>query len=245
MSIVIPVLNEIECIRRALTTIADFGRESGLDIELIIVNDGSTDGVETVVESFDDDAIEVRLINNDVNQGKGFSVRRGMMATTRDAALMSDADLSTPIDNVLKLAERLSDADVVIGSRNVSDSVISREQPWHRRFTGNLLRWLRGCLILRDLSDTQCGFKLFKRDVAHRAFELQTVRGFTFDIEVLAIARMLGYKIAEVGVTWRDHDDSRVRAVRDGIRMTLSLIKIWWRWAVCKTSRQQEIDNQP
>jgi dolichyl-phosphate beta-glucosyltransferase len=150
-----------------------------------------------------------------------------VLEATGEAVLMSDADLSTPIQEVEKLLPWLVQGfDVVIASRDMPDSVLDPPQPWRRRTLAKVFRALRQRLMLPDIRDTQCGFKLFRRAAAQRVFSQETEPGWAFDCEVLGLARLMGCRIKEVGVLWRNDPDTRVRTIPDGWRMLVSLCRI-------------------
>ena len=152
-----------------------------------------------------------------------------MLDATGTICLLCDADLSTPIEEFDRLRPLLATAQIVIASRDMPDSILSPPQPWRRRLLAKSLRAVRRLLLLRGLRDTQCGFKLFTRDAARAIFPRCHIRGFAFDVEALAIAEQLAYTIIEAGVTWRDDRDSRVRPLRDGLKMLAAVFTIWWR----------------
>ncbi|MBI1370709.1 MAG: glycosyltransferase [Planctomycetes bacterium] len=226
LSIIVPAYNETRRIAQSLDLLRHYAAHALGRIEVIVVDDGSTDGTASLVEQYRPGDMKLRLIVNPVNSGKGYSVRRGMLEATGDALLMCDADMSTPITEVQKMLPLLSDFGVVIGSRAMHDSVLDPPQTFLRWLMNWIFRVVRRSIMLRDVYDTQCGFKLFRRDVARRVFGLAVDNGFAFDCEVLALSRKLGYDIAEVGVVWRNDADSTVRPLRDSFRMLVSLFKI-------------------
>jgi len=225
-----PAFNECRRLGAALDQLKRHFESSPMTAEIIIVDDGSTDETAAVARAFDPGAMAIRLIRNRVNRGKGYSVRRGMRKARGAMMLMTDTDLSTPISELAKLVPHLGDGyDVVIGSRDLDESVIRRRQPHYRHGMGLLMRGLRRRLMLRDVRDTQCGFKLFSRRAAKDIFRRVREEGFAFDCEALLLARKLGYRIKEVGVVWRNDPDSRVRPVRDSLGMLAGLARIRWR----------------
>lgn len=228
LSVVIPALNEAQRLPATLSGLTAYADRRGLTLEAIVVDDGSTDATADLVEEFPTGpAMGLRLICNESNRGKGYSVRRGMLQAQGEAVLFMDADGSTAIGEVEKLLPVLeSGCDVVIGSRDMEDSELDPAQPAARRLLGAIFRTLRRCIMLRDIRDTQCGFKLFRRAAAQEIFTLQREDGFAFDCEVLWIARSLGHTIREVGVVWRDSGSSRVRPLRDGMGMLWALLRI-------------------
>ncbi len=242
LSIVMPAFNEDRRLGPALDQIKRYFESSPMTVELIIVDDGSTDDTIGVARRFDSGDMTVRLIRNRVNRGKGYSVRRGMRKAVGAMILMTDTDQSTPIYELAKVAGFLDDGyDVVIGSRDLDESQITQRQPRHRHSMGLLMRGLRRKLMLRDIRDTQCGFKLFSRRAGKAIFRRVREEGFPFDCEALMLARKLGYRIKEVGVVWRNDPDSRVRPVRDSIRMVIGLVRILWR--LRGTRVQERIDR--
>lgn len=211
LSIVIPAFNEAQRLPGTLATINDYFRHR-FGFEITVVDDGSTDATGEVAARLPG----VMVIRNPVNRGKGLSVRRGVLAAKGERILFCDADGSTPIGEYEKLAGALDGgADIAIGSRDLPDSLVSPRQPFFRRVVAAWLRAARRRRFLRDIRDTQCGFKLFRREVGHDVFSRQTLTGWLFDCEVLALAEQRGYRIAEVGVQWANDPLSRVRLFGD------------------------------
>ena len=230
LSIVVPAFNEARRLGPALRQIRAYVERKAVDAELIVVDDGSSDATAEVVDGFDAGAIPVQLLRNRINRGKGYSVRRGMRRARGRILLMTDADQSTPIWEIEKALGFFDEGyDVVIGSRDMDESDISEHQPWYRRILGQALRGLRRRVMLGDIRDTQCGFKLFSREAGKRIFAELHDEGFAFDCEVLLLARKMGYRIKEVGVVWCNDPDSRVHPIRDPVKMFASLVKIRWR----------------
>jgi len=205
-----------------------FLREEGLEGEVIVVDDGSRDETAARVGAFARAHPEVKLLRNESNRGKGHSVRRGMLAARGSLRLFCDADGSTPFTEARKLFARLEggQADVAIGSREMPDSDVARPQPRYRRAMGWVFRKLVAALVVRGYRDTQCGFKAFRGEVAEAVFRRQCLDGFAFDVEAIFVARRLGYRVVEVGVRWLDSGRSRVRPVRDSLRMLRDLFRI-------------------
>jgi len=227
LSVIIPAYNERGRLEMPLGQVRDYALRTGKSVEVIVVDDGSRDGTAALVQRFDPGPMSVQVLRNPLNRGKGYSVKRGMLAASGDVLLMSDADFSTPIHEVDRLLSWIEQGcAVVIGSRRMPESVLRPAQPWFRRLMERTFRAFRRSLMLRDIRDTQCGFKCFRRDAAREIFERLATDGFAFDCEVLGLARKLGYRVKEVGVLWCNDPDSRVRWVRDSIRMILSLLRI-------------------
>lgn len=199
-----------------------------LFFEVILVDDGSTDKtVELVSKS---EMLALRVIHNNENLGKGYSVRRGVLAASGVYVLFADADLSAPIEEVTKLLDvAINDgADVVIGSRNVDRRFIEKHQSWFREFGGVAFNLAVRALLGLNLRDTQCGFKLFHRQNTRRAFERLTTFGFGFDPELLFLAKRAGLRIREVSVRWSHSEGSRFDPIRNGSRMFADLVRIRW-----------------
>ena len=221
LAVVIPAFNEANRLPSALDRIRDFLRIRGLRHEIVVVDDGSADGTADVGR-----AAGARVFVNDENRGKGYSVRRGMLEARGRLRLMTDADLSTPIEDYDKLHEAiLRGADVAIGSRAAADSSVQVRQGVFRETAGRGFNLLVQVTLLPGLHDTQCGFKLFTDRAARAAFDVATQDGFAFDVEVLVAARRRGLRIAEVGVTWRNDTASRV-GMGSGFRAFTDLLTI-------------------
>jgi len=198
--------------------------------EVLVVDDGSTDNTAAVAEQFRALDSRVRLLRNPGNRGKGYSVRHGMLEAAADWLLFTDADLSAPIEELDKLLAAAVDKGVAvaIGSRAVDRSLIGVHQSAFRENAGRLFNLLMRLVTGLPFWDTQCGFKLFEREAAHRVFRLQRLTGFGFDVEVLFIARRLGYGIAEVPVRWDHVAGTKVSMIRDSLRMFTDLAHVRW-----------------
>ncbi|MDQ6748035.1 MAG: glycosyltransferase family 2 protein, partial [Candidatus Dormibacteraeota bacterium] len=227
LSVVIPAFNERQRLPPTLAAVERYLRESNRSSELIVVDDGSTDGTGKAVEEMIGQGFEFRLLRHDRNRGKGAAVRTGMLAATGNLVLFTDADLSTPIADVEPLIAALAaGADVAIGSRAMDRSLVEVHQPWIRDRMGRVFNLMVQLILLPRLKDTQCGFKLFRRAAARDLFEATTSDGFEFDTEVLYRARRSGLAIREIPVHWRNSPDTRVNALVDSPRMLLALFRI-------------------
>jgi glycosyltransferase involved in cell wall biosynthesis len=227
LSIVIPAYNEARRIESSLGAIRGYVRSKNFSVEAIVVDDGSTDNTVEVISR----QPEVRVLRNDRNRGKGFSVRYGVLEARGELILFTDADLSAPIEEADKLLAALesSGADAAVGSRALERELIGIHQSWLREWGGRFFNLLVRLFTGLRIHDTQCGFKLFRRGTTRRAFELQRVERFGFDPEVLFLIRRLGGKVVEVPVRWNDNPASKVRYLRDSLRMTLDLLVLRWR----------------
>lgn len=224
LSVVIPAYNEEKRLGQSLIKITDYFNTKKFDYEIIIVNDGSCDNTSNIVENFGDK--RVNLLRNSKNMGKGFSVKRGMLAAKKRHVLFSDADLSTPIEELEKFIPYINDYDVLVGSRNLSNSDIRLKQPFIRSKLGRIFPILVNLFLLGGIKDTQCGFKLFRKETIVPIFSRQTLNDFGFDVEILFITKKLGFRIKEIPITWINSRGSKVRLLKDPIRMLLDIIQI-------------------
>lgn len=227
LSVVIPAYNEAARLPPSVQKVLAYLRASGRSFELIVVDDGSKDSTVDTVEAMNRDGAGIRLVRHQVNLGKGAAVRTGVLATTGDLVLFTDADLSTPIEDVEPLIGALRDgADVAIGSRALDRHLVEVHQPIYRESMGRVFNLFVQALLLPGLHDTQCGFKAFRGDVGRRLFQAMESTGFDFDPEVLYRARREGLVIREIAVHWRNSPDTRVSAVSDSARMFTALFRI-------------------
>jgi dolichyl-phosphate beta-glucosyltransferase len=216
ISVIVPAFNEEVRLPPTLIALVAFLENRGEPWEILVADDGSTDGTSRLVQDFA--RAQVVLLRSEVNCGKGHAVRRGMLAARGKLCLMTDADLSTPIEELSRLEEALANGhDVAIGSRAVAGARIEIAQPWYRENVGRLYNILVRCLAVPGIQDTQCGFKLFTAEAAEKVFKMCRLDGFSFDVEALFLARRFGFRLAEVPVTWRNDAASRVTAVRGGL----------------------------
>jgi dolichyl-phosphate beta-glucosyltransferase len=223
LSVVIPAFNEAGRLPRTLDRVRAFLRGWGGSHEVLVADDGSTD--QTAEKARDAGATVLR---DDRNRGKGHAVRRGMLAARGRRRLMTDADLSTPIEELPRFLLRMDEGyDVVIGSRALPGSTIEVHQPWYRENMGRVYNLFVRALALPGLRDTQCGFKLWSASAARDAFGAARLDGFSFDVEALYLARKRGYRIAEIPVTWRNDAATRV-GLGGGSLAFPDLLKIRW-----------------
>jgi dolichyl-phosphate beta-glucosyltransferase len=229
LSVVIPAYNEETRLLPSLQRITEYFSAVNLDYELIVVDDGSRDDTAGLARRFAAAHPGVRVLRNAKNRGKGGAVRRGMAAARGEWILFSDADLSTPIEEYEKLAavlQRSPQIDVVVASRDIQGAQVARHQPFYRELMGKTFNLFVQGIVFRGIHDTQCGFKLFRRETARKIFLDMTIPGFGFDVEVLYLARKFKHNIVEVPVIWKNVGGSKVSPVRDSIRMFSDLIRI-------------------
>jgi len=222
LSIVIPCFNEEKRITQTLSKISSYLKNKGINYEIILVDDGSKDKTLSCVEGFDN----IIILKNERNRGKGYSVRRGVLEAKGEYILFSDADLSTPIEELERFLKEIGENDIVIGSRASAESKIIIHQPWWREKMGKVFNILINLFIINGFKDTQCGFKLFRKEPAKKIFSLSKINGFAFDVEVILIAKRLGYRIKDLPVTWINSRESKVNPIIAPIKMIIELIKI-------------------
>ena len=247
ISIIIPAYNEAARLPRALERIRVYlaqRRENvalrGLrdeSVEIIVVDDGSTDATADVVRGWQEALPNLRLVSNGVNRGKGYSVRHGMLEAAGRIAIFTDADLSAPIEEMEKLLTALATADVAIGSRALNRSLIAVHQSRLREIAGITFNKFVRVIAGIPFHDTQCGFKAFVTSRARILFEQQRIEGFGFDPELLFLARHHGLSCVEIPVRWAHDPATKVHVVRDSLRMFTDLFIIRWNWLLGRYPR--------
>jgi dolichyl-phosphate beta-glucosyltransferase len=222
LSVVIPAYDEEQRITPTLVNLHAFLSASRWSYEIVVVDDGSTDGTAALVERLAETLPHLRCVRSTPNRGKGSAVRIGMLAARGAVRLMCDADGSMPADEMPKLLARLAGhgagrrrADIAIGSRYAAGASVEAPQPLYRRIWSRLCNRVVQRTLVPGVRDTQCGFKAFRADVAVDLFSRARIDGWAFDLEILALARRRGYRIDEVGVSWTDDQRSRVNPLRD------------------------------
>jgi dolichyl-phosphate beta-glucosyltransferase len=228
LSIVIPAFNESLRLGPTLRRVVDYLQQNGHRYEVLVVDDGSTDGTAEVAQAFAPEG--VRVLRQDVNRGKGAVVKVGVLASQGKEVLLLDADLSTPIEDLEKLRPRLADAQVVLGSRSVEGSDILTHQPFYREMMGRTFNFIIQVAGVRGLRDTQCGFKLLDGEVARKLFSELQIQRFAYDVELVWLARRHGYNVVEVGVRWADSPASKVNPMTDSARMFWDVMSLRWRY---------------
>jgi dolichyl-phosphate beta-glucosyltransferase len=225
LSVVVPAYNEESRLAPTLDRIRQYLTGRDYSAEIIVVDNGSSDGTAALARR-----AGVSVLS-EPRRGKGAAVRTGVLAAGGELILFSDADLSTPIEELEKLLAALEAGhDIAIGSRGLPDSKLPVRQPWYRELVGRAGNVLVRLVAVRGIADTQCGFKLFSRSAARRLFEAQRTTGIAFDMEILFLAQRLGLKIAEVPVTWIDNPDSRISRVWDSLDALKDLLRIRLNW---------------
>jgi len=221
LSIVIPAYNEEGRIEKTLNEVLRYCDFFIDKYEVIVIDDGSTDDTVKIAKKY-----KVRVLSNKQNMGKGFSVRRGMLYSKYKYILFTDADLSTHIAYIARLEKYIDEYDVVFGSRNLPTSKRLIKQNIIRRMAGQIYPFFVNLILGLDYKDTQCGFKLFNKEVIVTLFGQQQINGFGFDGEIFYLAKLNNIKCKEVGVRWDNSKGSKVKLVRDSIRMFLTLFRI-------------------
>jgi len=223
VSIIIPAYKEEERLGSTLQKINNYFQSKNLTYEIIVVDDGSNDKTSDIATAYPN----VKALIQPVNMGKGAAVRRGMLQSTGSFRLFTDADLSTPIHEFDKLYDAYQNGnEVVIGSRAVDSSMIKVHQPFYRELMGKTFNKIVQFLVVKGISDTQCGFKGMSSNAAMNIFSKCKIDGFGFDVEMLYLSDKLKYKIKEIPVEWYNDDRSKVDPIKDSIKMFLEILKI-------------------
>ena len=226
-SLIIPAYNEQGRIVSTLRTVDAYMSAQGGSYEIIVVDDGSTDGTLDIVKDLAAETGSIRVVSYEKNSGKGYAVRQGVFAARGDYIAFSDADLSAPIDELPKLFDAIKNGfDVAIGSRAVNRSLLGVHQPWYRELGGRGLNLIIQALAVPGIKDTQCGFKLFRGDVAREIFSKCFLDGWGFDVETLYLARRLGHTVAEIPVRWSHAAGSKIHPFSAGVRVIEDLIRL-------------------
>lgn len=227
LSIVIPAYEEAERLGPTLERVVGWIGSRARSAEVVVVDDGSRDATSRVAARFEDRG--VRTERFEANRGKGAALRRGVALSRGRHLVLSDADLSTPIEEIDRLEPRLGEVDIVLGSRAVAGARLTRRQPRHRELAGQAFNLAIRLLGVRGIRDTQCGFKLLRGDEGRALFADLTVDRFAYDVELVWLARRRGLRVEEVGVEWRNDPATRVRWLRDGVAMLLDVVRFRWR----------------
>ena len=227
LSIIIPAYQEETRLQKTLPSLRNYLINQDYSWEVIIVDDGSSDETPSIPNQIFSKTEPVKVIKNQKNRGKGYSVKQGVVEAKGEVILISDADFSTPIEEIEKLQTGIRKGyDIAIGSRSLVDSNIEVRQTWYRESMGRIFNVFVQMTVLRGFIDTQCGFKYFSREKTAPIFSQMTVEGFCFDVEFLFVAKKQGLKIIEVPIKWQHVPFSRVSLISDPIQMLLDLMSI-------------------
>ena len=236
-SIIIPAYNEAARLGSTLERVLTYVSQQEWDAEIIVVNDGSLDQTPDLVRAKSASHPNVRLIENPGNRGKGYSVRNGMLNARGELLLFSDADLSSPLEEAVKLfAAMEAGADIAIGSRWLQPELQAHRQSLARQLYGRIFNLLLRIFLGLKFKDTQCGFKTFSRKAAQKIFPRQRIERWGFDPELLFLARKSGLKVEEVPVVWSHSAGTRISPLKDGLRMFFEVLAIRWNAATGKYS---------
>jgi len=224
LSIILPAHNEETRLPHAMGQVFTFLEKQAYASEVILVENASSDHTLDVAQKVARAHPTLLVLHLDL-PGKGRAVRRGMLEARGRYRFFADVDFSMPVEQINRFIPPVCECDIAIASREVPGAIRYGEPPY-RHFTGRIFNFFIRTLVLPGVQDTQCGFKCFRAEVAEDLFRFQTLQGWSFDVELLAIARQRGYTIKEVGIPWYFNADSKVRILRDSVRMFLDLLKI-------------------
>ncbi|MBN1270664.1 MAG: glycosyltransferase family 2 protein [Candidatus Aminicenantes bacterium] len=228
LSVIIPVYNYAEKIKRTISDIDKKLNYRNFSYEIIVVNDGSTDNTAEIVHSLTGVIRNIRFIDNKKNEGKGKVVRQGILEAKGSIRLFTDVDNSTPIDQLDKFFPFFKEGcDIVFGSRAVKDARVLVRQPFYRILLGKMGNLIIQLMVLPGIKDTQCGFKAFTQEAVQEIFPKLTINGWGFDIEILALAKLFGLRIKEVGIDWINNPVSKFKAF-DYFKIFLETLRIRW-----------------
>lgn len=230
LAVVVPAFNEAQRLNETLPVVMTYLQVERPASELLVVDDGSTDGTAEVAEAIfaRNPAIKAQVLRSEKNYGKGHAVRTGLLASTAAIAIFTDADLSTPISELPRLIGPIEagDYDIVFGSRALNRKLIGNRQPWQREQGGRLFNGLVRLLTGLPFADTQCGFKAFRMVAARPVIARATIDGFGFDVELLFRARKAGLRLLELPVRWGHAEGSKVSMMRDSSRMLKEILDL-------------------
>ena len=224
LSIVIPAHNEERRLPQTLEQVVAFVQKQPFESEVIVVENASRDQTLKVAQDFATRHPLIRVIHEE-KPGKGRAVQKGMLAATGDYRFFADADFSMPVDEISRFLPPNVDAPIVIASREAPGAV-RYDEPSYRHITGRVFNGLIRLIVLHNLNDTQCGFKMFRAEIAKELFPRQTLMGWSFDVELLYIAKRRHYAVIELGVPWYFNPESKVNVLRDSWRMFVDLLAI-------------------
>lgn len=231
LSVVIPAYNEEHRLKRTFDSIIGFLQRTGREWEIVVHDDGSRDGTVALVRHFAEKHPTIRVNLGGTNHGKGYAVKHGMLQARGDWRLLTDADLSTPMEEFDKLWPWTKQGfEVVIGSRKIKGAQIEKKQPWIRQHMGMAYSYACKTFLATPVLDFTCGFKIFRSDAAQEIFSRSLIERWGYDSEILFIAHRLGYKIKEVPVVWRHDEETKVRLGVDILSSARELVSIRWNY---------------
>lgn len=225
LSLIIPAYNEEVRLPHTLALVMDYLALQPYQAEVLVVENGSHDQTLEIAQDFARRYPNLCALHSD-QRGKGLAVRMGMLAAQGQYRFMCDADFSMPVEQIGRfLPPALAGYDIAIASREAPGAV-RYDEPQYRHIVGRVYNWMIRLVALPGLQDTQCGFKCFRGEVAEELFNLQTLPGWSFDVELLYIAQRRGYKIIEIGIPWYFNSESKIRVMKDSLRMGMDLLRI-------------------
>jgi dolichyl-phosphate beta-glucosyltransferase len=226
ITLILPAFNESATIAATISKTIAYFDERRYTYQIIVAADGN-DGTRELVAKLGESNPSIRVIGHPERLGKGRGIREAIALATGTIIGYADADYKVPIEEFDKIAPLLRDFDVVIGSRAIERSLIERPQPWYRRAgSRGFALFMHTVVGLPEIGDTQCGFKFFQRSVARKLFRSQKIDRYMFDVEILSLATLFGYRIKEVAIRWRDDGDSRLDLVTGNIRNVIDIFRI-------------------
>lgn len=238
LSVVVPAYNESRRLASTILSIESFLDTKKFKSEIIVVDDGSTDRTYAIAHKLSLNSKRLKVLKNSANKGKGYTVKKGLLAASGRVRLFLDADLSTPIEMCDSFLEKIHKYDVLIGSRRMAESDIKVKQPSHRILLGNCFSLLVRTLFPGiSIKDTQCGFKMFKEKAAIDIFTRVQIDHFGFDVEILYLANLLGYRYKQMPVVWINNADSSVSTFSDGMRMVWDIVRVKSRYRLFDVSK--------
>jgi len=232
LSIIIPAYNEAKRLPQTLVDIDYRLQDVDFSYEIIVVDDGSKDATAEAAKKFSELIRNLRIITNEENKGKGGVVKQGMLEARGHIRLFTDADNSTSIEQFRKMLPYFKEGyDVVFGSRGIKGAKLEPPQPFYKRFLGNIGNLIIQILLLPGIKDTQCGFKAFTEEASQKIFSLTRINRWAFDVEALALAKNLGYKIKEIPIIWKNDPESKVKLL-SYLQVLIEVLKIrFWFWS--------------
>lgn len=228
LSVVIPARNEENRIGKTLEEIIGYLKLKPFDSEILVIDDSSEDKTAALAESFKKDFPDTRVLSLKKHRGKGGAVKEGIKESSGKYILFTDADNSTPIEEFDKFISLMERGDILIGSRYAHGSIILKPQSLTRRFVARCANFLIRLLLLKEIKDSRCGFKLFKREAALELIKNQTIETWSFDTELLCIAKIKKLKIAEIPVVWRHTENGNLKPFLDSLRGFKEILQIKW-----------------